>query len=193
VALPIDKTAALIIVDMQNDFLPGGAAAVPKGDEIIGTLNQYAGIFMAKSGAVFATRDWHPMHHISFKERGGLWPAHCIQNTKGADFHPKLKLPFGVEIISKAFLVEKDAYSAFEGTELKRRLDHKVIQRVFVGGVATEQCVKNTVLDAIRRGFETYLLADAIQGIEARSGDVARAMQTMVGAGAIQIFLKDIQ
>lgn len=191
-AIEIDKTCALIVVDVQNDFCPGGALAVRNGDQVVGVLNDYIARFAPKSASIFATRDWHPMHHISFKERGGPWPAHCVQGTKGADFHRDLKLPFGVEVISKGFLTEKDAYSGFEGTELLTRLNYKGVKKVFVGGLATDYCVKSTVLDSLKYGFETYVLVDAVKGVNIQATDSDDAMAEMNQAGAKQVVLSDL-
>ena len=191
-SVSIDKFSALIVVDVQNDFCSGGALAVPEGDKVVYVLNDYIARFFAKEAAIFATRDWHPMHHVSFKEHCGLWMPHCVQRTKGADFHKDLKLPFGVEIISKGFLTEKDAYTGFEGTELERRLKHRGITRVFVGGLAADYCVKHTVLDALVRGFETYLLLDAIQGVSVKPTDSSEAVSEMQRAGAKAITLLDV-
>lgn len=191
-SVDIDKYSALIIVDVQNDFCLGGSLAIPAGEEIIPVLNQYIPRFVTKGAAFFATRDWHPMRHISFKERGGPWAPHCVQGTKGADFHRDLKLPFGVEIISKGFLAEKDAYSGFEGTELKVRLSYKGIRKVFVGGLATDYCVKNTVLDSLKHGFETYLLVDAVRGVNLKPEDSREAISEMTLAGAKHVVLSDL-
>ncbi len=191
-AVEINKSSALIVVDVQNDFCLGGALAVPDGDKVVYILNDYITRFFAKGAAIFATRDWHPIHHISFKERGGPWPPHCVQNTRGSDFHHDLKLPYGVEIISKGFLTEKDAYSGFEGTELERRLRHKGITRVFVGGLATDYCVKHTVLDSLKNGFETYLLVDAVKGVNVRTNDSETAVNEIIRVGAKTITLSDL-
>ncbi len=191
-SVAIDRTSALVLVDMQNDFCPSGALAVTNGDQVVYALNHYIGRFFIKGAHIFATRDWHPMHHASFQERGGPWPPHCVQGTKGADFHKDLRLPFGIEVISKGFLNEKDAYSGFEGTDLKSRLLRKNVKRIFVGGLATDYCVKHTVLDALKFGFETYLLTDAVKGIDVRAGDSANAIAEMAQAGAKQITLHDL-
>ena len=191
-SLAIDKSCALVMVDLQNDFCPGGTLAVPDGNQVVYVLNDYIARFSVKQTPIFATRDWHPMHHVSFKERGGPWPPHCIQGTKGADFHHDLKLPYGVEIISKGFLTEKDAYSGFEGTNLRARLIDKNVKRVFVGGLAIDYCVKQTVLDALKNGFETYLLVDAVRGVNVKPDDGEKAVREMVRAGANQTVLSDL-
>jgi nicotinamidase/pyrazinamidase len=185
------KTDALIIVDMQNDFCPGGALPVPEGDQTVPVLNDYIKIFKKANARIFATRDWHPPNHISFKAQGGPWPPHCVQDTEGAKFHPDLKLPSDTTIISKAMDPRKEAYSGFDGTNLEDTLKKQDVKRVFVGGLATDYCVKNTVLDARKLGFEVMLLSDAIRGINAQSGDVARAIDRMVKSGAEQVTLTD--
>jgi nicotinamidase/pyrazinamidase len=176
----IEPTDALIVVDVQNDFCPGGALAVEDGDAVAAPLSDAA----ARFAHVFASRDWHPPDHVSFQPRGGIWPVHGVRDTPGAAFHAELRLPPGAVVISKATTREKDAYSAFEGTDLAAQLRARGVRRVFVGGLATDYCVKHTVLDALRNGFETYLLADACRGVELEDGDTARAVTAMVSAGA---------
>ncbi|MFA4647782.1 nicotinamidase [Pyrococcus kukulkanii] len=154
---------ALIIVDMQRDFMPGGALPVPEGDKIIPKVNEYIKRFREKGALIVATRDWHPEDHISFKERGGPWPKHCVQNTPGAEF--VVDLPEDAVIISKATDPEKEAYSGFEGTNLAEILREKGVKKVYICGVATEYCVRATALDALKHGFEVYLLKDAVKGI----------------------------
>ncbi|MDK2782783.1 MAG: nicotinamidase/pyrazinamidase, partial [Thermococcaceae archaeon] len=143
---------ALIIVDMQRDFMPGGALPVPEGDRIIPTIEELVEKFKKRGALIVATRDWHPPDHISFKERGGPWPSHCVQNTKGAEI--VVKLPEDTIVISKADKPDKEAYSGFEGTELAEILKEKGVKRVYICGVATEYCVKATALDALKHGFE---------------------------------------
>ncbi len=188
----IGKKTALIVVDIQKDFLPGGNLAVPDGDKIIPIVNEYIQKFEEAGGLIVATRDWHPVDHISFKERGGPWPPHCIQNTDGAKFHDDLKLPENTVIISKADEPDKEAYSGFQGTELQNLLKEKGIDSVFVCGLATEYCVKNTVLDAIKLGFKTHILADAIKGIDANPGDSEKAIEEMKSEGAEIVNIKDV-
>lgn len=191
-AIIIDRYSSLIVVDVQNDFCPGGALAVKDGDKVAGVLNQYIPHFQAVRAPIFATRDWHPRNHISFKERGGPWPPHCVQGSKGADFHPALNIPYGTAVISKGFLSDQDAYSGFQGTDLEARLREKGIKRIFVGGLATDYCVKNTVLDSLKFGLETYLLTDAIRGVDVKRGDSTAATQEMVQAGAKKITLREL-
>lgn len=185
--------SALIVVDVQKDFLPGGALPVPKGDEVIPVLNNYIKIFKEMRGRIFATRDWHPANHVSFKGRGGPWPPHCIQGTEGAEFSGDLRLPGDTVIISKATDPDVESYSGFGGTDLAERLRKDGVRRVFVGGLATEYCVKNTVLDAIEEGFETYFLEDASRGIELHPGDIEKAVAEMVRKGAVKISISDIE
>ncbi|MFQ6095567.1 MAG: bifunctional nicotinamidase/pyrazinamidase [Candidatus Bathyarchaeia archaeon] len=189
----IDKRDALIAVDVQRDFCPGGALPVPHGDAVVPVLNEYIKIFMKAGASVYATRDWHPPNHVSFKEQGGAWPTHCVQNTRGAEFHPDLKLPEGIAVVSKATDPNKEAYSGFEGTNLKEELEAKGIERVFIGGLATDYCVKETVLDAIKLGFETVLLEDAIRGVNLKLEDSERAIREMVDAGAKKATLSDFE
>ena len=184
---------ALIIVDVQRDFCSGGALPVPEGERIIPVLNKYIEKFSKAGGLIVATRDWHPPNHISFKNYGGTWPPHCIQGTPGADFHPDLKLPKESKIVSKASQADKEAYSGFDGTDLERELRDAGIRRVFVGGLATEYCVKSTVLDALNLGFETVLLLDAIKGVDVNPGDSERAIREMLESGAKKASLSDFE
>src|SRR3990167_4731531 len=117
--LTLERFSSLVIVDVQNDFCPGGALAVKKGDKVIPVLNDYILYFQSVRAPIFLTRDWHPRNHVSFKDRGGPWPAHCVEGTKGANFPPSLKVPCGAAVISKGFLVDQDAYSGFQGTDLE--------------------------------------------------------------------------
>lgn len=180
----ITEKDALIIVDVQNDFCPGGALAVPEGDQIVPIINKYIENFVSKNAIVVATRDWHPKNHVSFKEYGGLWPVHCVQNTWGAEFHPRLRLPKNVIIISKAFESEVEAYSGFQRTELDKILKENGVKRLFVAGLATDYCVKATVLDALKLGYEVYVLVDAVKGVNVRPNDSENAINEMIKAGA---------
>lgn len=178
-----DKTA-LIVVDVQNDFCPGGALPVPAGDSVAPILNRYADLFSRSGAPIYATRDWHPENHLSFKARGGPWPTHCVQGTKGAEFHPRLSLPKNVTMILKGTDPDKEAYSGFQGTDLAERLRRQQVERLFVGGLATDYCVKSTVLDALKAEFETVLLEDASRGVEVQPGDSEKAIEEMKKAGA---------
>ena len=180
----VDETSALIIVDVQRDFCTGGALPVPDGDTVVPVLNRYVQKFVKASAPIYATRDWHPQNHVSFTSQGGSWPQHCVQNTDGAEFHPSLALPERVKIISKAREPSREAYSGFEGTDLAEDLRKQGMRHVFIGGLATDYCVKNTVLDALGLGFDVILLEDAIRGVEVTAGDSDKAVRDMVEKGA---------
>lgn len=175
---------ALIIVDLQHDFLPGGSLAVTNGDAVIPVLNRAIAAFSAASLPVVATRDWHPADHCSFHAQNGIWPAHCIVGSHGAAFSPKLALTPATTIVSKATTAERDAYSGFEGTDLATTLREKNVTRVFVGGLATDYCVLQTVMDAMRLGFQVVLLEDAIRAVNVKPGDGERAIAQMAAGGA---------
>jgi len=181
----ITNKSALIIVDMQNDFMPGGALPVKDGDKIIPLINRYIQLFRERNRPIYATRDWHPENHISFKERGGPWPKHCVQGTWGAEFHPDLDLPRETVIIDKAYREDRDAYSGFQETVLDLDLRRKNIKRIFLVGVATEYCVKATALDGINLGYEVILLIDAVKGVNLKPGDSDRAVKEMIENGVI--------
>lgn len=178
---------ALLIVDVQNDFLPGGALGVPAGDEVIPVLNRYLTEWRARGLPVFATRDWHPPGHCSFRERGGPWPPHCVAETLGARFARALDLPPTTVVISKGTTVDQDAYSGFQGTDLDDRLRRGDVRRVFVGGLATDYCVVSTVRDAIARGYQTVVLADAIRAVNVQPDDGRKAEEEMARLGAVLI------
>ena len=182
---------ALVLVDVQNDFLPGGSLAVPGGDQIIAPIKRWLAEFNQAGLPAFATRDWHPFNHCSFRAQGGLWPPHCVAGSEGAQFASDLGLTHDprVTIISKGTTAEADAYSGFEGTDLHARLRSAGVRRLFVGGLATDYCVLKTVLDARRLGYEVKLLERAIRPVEVHAGDGARATAAMIDAGAI--LLKD--
>lgn len=180
----LTSSDALLIVDLQRDFLPGGALAVPDGDAVIPVLNAYLERFVAAGCPVFATRDWHPPDHCSFTEQGGSWPVHCVANTPGAAFPAELALPDDVIVISKATQPQQEAYSGFEGTELAQKLRQAGVRRLFVGGLATDYCVLNTVIDACHEGFEVLLLEDAVQAINRKPDDGDYALQKMQAACA---------
>lgn len=187
----ISKADALVITNVQIDFLPGGALPVPGGDLVIPVLNDYMKIFRKVGAAIFVARDWHPSNHISFTTQGGSWPPHCVQLSEGARFHPDLKLPEGTVVISKAMDPLKESYSSFDSTELAHTLELQAIYRLFVGGLATDYCILNTVLDARKLGFETVLLSDAVRGINLKPNDVEKAIEDMIAKGAEQATLED--
>lgn len=175
---------ALLVVDAQRDFLPGGSLAVPDGDQVIARLNAYIAAFEAQHLPIFMTRDWHPADHCSFKSAGGPWPPHCVQNTPGAQWADGLCIVPGARVISKATEAAVEAYSGFSGTSLLAVLRQLQVQRLFVGGLATDYCVHASVLDARSRGFDVVVLSDAIRGINAQPGDETRALREMLATGA---------
>jgi nicotinamidase/pyrazinamidase len=183
---------ALIAVDVQNDFLPGGSLAVPDGDAVVPALNRYLAAFAARALPVYATRDWHPPNHCSFQAQGGIWPPHCVAETRGAEFASTLALPQAAVVISKAATPAADAYSGFGGTDLGARLHAGRATRLFIGGLATDYCVLNTVRDALAEGFEVLLLADAIRAVDVKAGDGARAQGEMQKLGARTIRYEDL-
>lgn len=180
---------ALLVVDVQNDFLPGGKLGVPNGDAVIPALNRYIEHFTRIGLPIFFTRDWHPKNHCSFVEQGGPWPIHCVADTDGAAFASDLEHPDEVIVVDKAQSVDEDAYSGFEKTPLEQELRARGVRRVFVGGLATDYCVLNTVKDAVSHGFEVLLLNDAIRAvnIEPQDGDHAVAEMLDLGAKAIDL------
>ena len=183
----LKKGDALIIVDVQNDFLPGGSLAVPQGEEVILALNRYIEIVQSKGLPIFATRDWHPPAHSSFKEQGGPWPDHCVADSWGARFAPELSLPNSAVVISKGREIDEDAYSGFRGTDLDERLRSAGIRRLLIGGLATDVCVLNTVRDALGHGYGVLLLEDAIKAVNVHPDDGEKAVEEMTRLGAIPI------
>ncbi len=183
-AIHTEAGDALLIVDVQNDFLPGGRLAVPEGDAVIEPLLGYLDRFRARGLPIVATRDWHPADHCSFTTEGGPWPPHCIAGTPGAAFPPILGLEETATIVSKATHGDRDAYSGFDGTDLDERLRALDVRRLFVGGLATDYCVLHTVLDALGKDYDVRLLVDAIRPVEVESGDGERAVAQMIEAGA---------
>lgn len=185
---------ALIIVDVQNDFLSGGALAVPDGDAVVPLLNGYLVAFQKHELPIYATRDWHTPDHCSFQAQGGTWPPHCVAGTLGADFAPQLKLPEANQfvIISKATQPDKDAYSGFDGTDLAEWLQAEGVRRLFIGGLATDYCVLNTVLDALKHGFNVILLEDAIRAVNLQPDDGANAIEQMHQRGAVSANLAEV-
>ena len=176
---------ALIVVDVQNDFLPGGALAVPDGNAVIAPLAALSARFAAAGRPVIATRDWHPANHCSFAAFGGCWPPHCLAGAVGADFAPGLDLPASAWVIDKATTADADAYSGFGGTQLDAVLHSAGVQRLIVGGLATDYCVLQTVLDARRLGYQVVVPAGAVRAVDVHPGDGARALAAMAEAGAL--------
>ena len=179
-----EKKKALIVVDVQNDFCPGGSLAVANGDEVVAPLNELIGEFLDRGEPVFKTRDWHPATAKHFKVYGGIWPVHCVQNTPGAEFHADLSDDPRITVISKGVDESADGYSGFDGTDLSKTLRDRGVEEVWVGGLATDYCVKHTVLDAIRAGFEVKALADAMRAVNLKPNDGGQAIAEMRAAGA---------
>jgi len=175
---------ALIVVDVQRDFLPGGSLPVAHGDRVVPRINRCVQQFARHGLPIFATRDWHPPEHCSFHGQGGRWPPHCVVDSAGADFADGLHLPAGARIVSKATRPEEDAYSAFAGTDLEECLRSAGVVRLFIGGLATDYCVLQTVKDALAAGFAVTVLRDAIAAVDARPGDGDRAIAKMLQLGA---------
>ena len=184
---------ALVIVDLQNDFCPGGSLAVPGGDKIVPVVNRLIDSFTRAGLPIFATRDWHPKDHCSFKDQGGPWPPHCVQDTTGGEFHPQLRLPQDVSIISKATSREKDAYSGFDGTDLSSRLRGENVNIIIVCGLATDYCVKATVLDGRMEGHGVSVMEDAIRGVNLKPDDSEKAVDEMQISGATVIPEKELR
>lgn len=180
---------ALIVVDVQNDFCPGGSLAVPEGDAVVPVLNEYMSRAADAGVPIFASRDWHPEHTRHFAAEGGPWPPHCVQGTPGAEFHPELRLPEGVAIASKGMSTEDQGYSALEavlpdGQSLLDALRARGVDHIYIGGLATDYCVRATTLDALKDGFITSVLVDASRAVDVQPGDGARALNEMLAAGA---------
>ena len=184
-----DRNSALLIVDVQNDFCPGGALAVPEGDRVVAPLRKLAARFGALGLPVYASRDWHPADSRHFKDQGGTWPVHCVQGSEGACLREDLQLPSSVMIVSKGQARHDDGYSAIAGDvagrgSLLADLNARRVNHLYVGGLATDYCVKHSVLDALRQGIDVTVLTDAIRAVDVSPGDGARALEEMKAAGA---------
>ena len=180
-----DSDAALVLVDIQNDFCPGGALPVPEGDEIVPIVNQLLPLFHWS----VATQDWHPPDHCSFRQQGGPWPPHCIQNTPGAELHSELDASRISLRIRKGFVKDREAYSGFDGVNgngisLNDVLRQRGIATLYVAGLATEYCVRSTVLDGLRLGYKVFVVSDGMRAVDVHPGDGDRALQEMSAAGA---------
>ncbi|HEX3183541.1 MAG TPA: nicotinamidase [Pyrinomonadaceae bacterium] len=174
---------ALIVVDVQNDFCPGGTLAVAHGDEVVAPLNELIDEFLERGDPVYKSRDWHPPQTKHFQAYGGTWPVHCVQNTQGAEFHPQLKDDPRIRVISKG-LGDTDCYSAFDETDLAAQLRDQGVKELVVGGLATDYCVKETVLAGIKEGFKVKAVENAMRAVDLQPGDGERAIQQMREAGA---------
>lgn len=173
----------LLLVDVQIDFCPGGALPIEKGDEVVAVLNDWIRAAREAGIPIYASRDWHPCSHLSFKEQGGPWPTHCVQDTPGARLHPNLELPANVEIVTKGTRFDQDQNSAFDQTGLAPWLKGLGIKRLFVGGLALDVCVLATVLDARAEGFEVVLLTEGTRPVTQEGG--RKALEKMRRAGAL--------
>jgi nicotinamidase/pyrazinamidase len=177
------KHDALLVVDPQVDFFPGGALPVAEGDTILPTVNEALRIFSQAGRPVFVTRDWHPADHCSFVSRGGPWPEHCVKGTAGAELHPGLELPPIFSVVQKATTSDREAYSDFEGTRLDEVLRAQGVERVVVCGLALEYCVRAACLDAVKAGFGAVLLIDGTRPVEVEPGDGERTLEELAAAG----------
>ena len=183
---------ALIAVDLQRDFIAGGSLAVPGGEQVIPLFNSYLALFRSRNLPVFLTRDWHPLNHISFRSRGGDWPPHCVQGTAGARFAAELDLEGSEHVISKAQSRDADSYSAFEDADFADQLRQQGIERLFIGGLATDYCVRSTVDGALENGFAVVLLTDVVAAVNVKEGDGERAIADMVEKGARPATYRDV-
>jgi nicotinamidase/pyrazinamidase len=191
-AVHLDNTDALLIIDMQNDFLPGGALGVASGHEVVAPINHLIELFREQGLPIVASRDWHPNDHCSFAEQGGPWPPHCVAGTPGAEFTAELALPDDAIVVSKADTAPVDAYSAFAGTSLAAQLRERGVERVTVCGLATDYCVLNTVTDALEEGFDAIIVPEAMRAVDVEAGDGRRAMDRMVARGAVPVRLGEV-
>lgn len=173
---------ALLLVDVQNDFCAGGSLPVPDGDAVVPVLNRWIVAAKETGVPIFASRDWHPVGHCSFRQHGGPWPTHCVQDTEGAAFHPELNLPETAIRVSKGTAFNKDNYSAFDGTGLDEFMRRLNIRRLWIGGLAQDVCVLHTVTDACKAGFEAHLIANATRPVYPQRSEETLAEMRHAGA-----------
>jgi len=195
--MPTERSG-LLVVDVQNDFVPGGALPVPEGDHVVPVLNEYIRRFHQAGRPVYLSRDWHPAQSKHFREYGGPWPPHCIQGTPGAEFHPQLEVRPEAIIVTKGTDPEEDAYSAFQGHTpdgqlFAERLRRDGVTHLYVGGLATDYCVRASALDALRQGLRVTILLDAVRGVDVQPGDSERALAELREAGADTTTLDSLQ
>ncbi|WP_455245974.1 isochorismatase family protein [Petrachloros mirabilis] len=181
---------ALLIADVQNDFLPGGALGIADSGEIVPILRMYINRFQARCLPIFLTRDWHPANHCSFKKQGGPWPVHCVAGSQGSLPPRDFEIPLSAVIIYKAIDADQEAYSAFQNTPLQRHLRALGTRRLFVGGLATDYCVLNTVKDARALGYDVFLLMDGIKAVNVHPDDGQKAEEEMIRLGAVPVRLE---
>jgi len=172
----------LLIIDVQNDFCPGGALPIEEGDRVVPVLNSWLQAADAAGIPIYLSRDWHPQGHLSFAESGGPWPTHCLQDSAGADFHPDLEVPAETVVVTKGTRFDQDQNSAFDQTGLAAWLQRQQTRRIYVGGLAEDVCVLATVLDGCAAGFEMVMIADATRPVTAAGGE--QALEKMRQAGA---------
>jgi len=194
----MNQKKALCVIDVQNDFCPGGALPVPEGDKVVPLLNRAIALFFEKGFPVFASRDWHPRETSHFKAFGGPWPAHCVRETSGAAFHPDLEISEKMIIISKGMDADAESYSVFsgidkEGRSFADRLNESGIVELYVGGLATDYCVRQTCLDALGQGFQVFLLTDAVRGVDVTPGDSEKAIKEIARKGGRLLTLDEIE
>lgn len=173
---------ALLIIDVQNDFCPGGALPIEEGDAVVPVLNRWIAAARANGVPIYASRDYHPVGHLSFGESGGLWPPHCLQDTEGARIRADLELPGSTVLVTKGVRFDQDQNSAFDQTGLAERLRRDAVRRLWVGGLAEDVCVRATVLDARREGFEVMVIEDATRPVTPEGGEKARREMRDAGA-----------
>ena len=188
--------SALLVVDVQKDFCAGGALAVPGGDRVVDPINRLLAAYAAAQAAIYASRDWHPAGSSHFIDQGGQWPVHCVADTPGAAFHPLLRLPDATAVVSKGQTPDSDGYSAFDGTlagdvKLEAALDERGVSHLTICGLATDYCVRASVLDARTRGLAVSVVRDAVAAVNLRAGDEAAALAAMRAAGAELVGTED--
>lgn len=188
-AINLGRGDALLVIDMQYDFLPGGSLGVPHGDQVLAPINRLLALYEEKELPIYASRDWHTIDHCSFVAQGGPWPPHCVAGTPGAAFSAELALPAQTVVISKASTANADAYSAFNGTRLAEQMRQHGVTRVAICGLATDYCVLNTATDALNEGFATLIVTEAMRAVDVSSGDGTRAIEQMLERGALPVTL----
>jgi nicotinamidase/pyrazinamidase len=181
----------LLLVDPQNDFCPGGSLGVIDGDKVMSVLNEWAAAAAEAQVPIFVSRDWHPPRTTHFKDFGGIWPPHCVRGTPGAAFHPDLRLPSGATIVSKGMGETEDAYSAFQarseaGEPLLTLLQRAGVTHIYIGGLATDYCVRSSTLDGLASGLRVTLVPDAMRAVNLQPTDGDQALAEMRGAGAAE-------
>jgi nicotinamidase/pyrazinamidase len=194
----LDSKKALLVVDVQNDFCPGGALGIHGGHKIIPILNKCIKFFEKENLPIIVTRDWHPKVTKHFEQFGGVWPEHCVEGSPGAMFHPDIELPKEALVMSKGMDPEKDSYSAFHaidssGMALPNLLKIFGITEIYIGGLATDYCVKYSALDALKDGLEVFILTDAIAGVDLQPEDSSLALQEMVSIGAKKTISEELR